>query len=121
MDGNAKQNLATFCQTYEDAEIRELMDLCIDKNMIDKDEYPQTAEIEGRCIHMLANLWNGPEGANTLGTSTVGSSEACMLGAGHVLPVEGAAPAGGPGHQPAQSGHRPGAGVLGEVRPVLGH
>ena len=80
LDGNAKQNLATFCQTYEDAEIRELMDLCIDKNMIDKDEYPQTAEIEGRCIHMLANLWNGPEGANTLGTSTVGSSEACMLG-----------------------------------------
>ena len=56
------------------------MDLCIDKNMIDKDEYPQTAELEERCVHMLADLWNSPEAANTLGTSTTGSSEAAMLG-----------------------------------------
>ena len=32
------------------------MDECIDKNMIDKDEYPQTAEVEARCVHMLADL-----------------------------------------------------------------
>jgi glutamate decarboxylase len=56
------------------------MDLCIDKNMIDKDEYPQTAELEERCVHMLADLWNSPEASNTLGTSTTGSSEAAMLG-----------------------------------------
>ena len=37
------------------------MDLSIDKNMIDKDEYPATAEIESRCVHMLADLWNSPE------------------------------------------------------------
>jgi glutamate decarboxylase len=48
--------------------------------MIDKDEYPQTAEIERRCVHMLADLWNAPEAANTVGASTIGSSEACMLG-----------------------------------------
>ena len=48
--------------------------------MIDKDEYPQTAEIEERCVHMLADLWNSPDAANTLGTSTTGSSEAAMLG-----------------------------------------
>ncbi len=80
LDGNAKQNLATFCQTYEDDAIRELMDLCINKNMIDKDEYPQTAQIEERCVHMLADLWHAPADGRALGTSTVGSSEACMLG-----------------------------------------
>jgi glutamate decarboxylase len=56
------------------------MDLTLDKNMIDKDEYPQTAELEARCVHILADLWNSPDAANTLGTSTTGSSEAAMLG-----------------------------------------
>ena len=80
LDGNARQNLATFCQTWEEPQVHELMDLCIDKNMIDKDEYPQTAEIEARCVHMLADLWNSPDAANTQGCSTTGSSEAAMLG-----------------------------------------
>jgi len=80
MDGNARQNLATFCQTWLDPEIHKLMDECIDKNMIDKDEYPQTAEIEARCVHMLADLWNSPDATNTIGCSTTGSSEAAMLG-----------------------------------------
>jgi glutamate decarboxylase len=80
MDGNARQNLATFCQTWLDPEIHKLMDECIDKNMIDKDEYPQSAEIENRCVHILADLWNSPDAANTLGCSTTGSSEAAMLG-----------------------------------------
>jgi glutamate decarboxylase len=80
LDGNARQNLATFCQTWVDDYVHKLMDECIDKNMIDKDEYPQTAEIESRCIHMLADLWNSPDAANTLGTSTSGSSDAAMLG-----------------------------------------
>lgn len=80
MDGNARQNLATFCQTWLDDEVHKLMDECIDKNMIDKDEYPQTAELEMRCVHMLANLWHSPEAETTLGCSTTGSSEAAMLG-----------------------------------------
>jgi glutamate decarboxylase len=80
LDGNARQNLATFCQTWVDPEIHKLMDECIDKNMIDKDEYPQTAEIEARCVHMLADLWNSPDSADTMGCSTTGSSEAAMLG-----------------------------------------
>ena len=80
LDGNARQNLATFCQTWEEPEVHKIMDLAIDKNMVDKDEYPQTAELEARCVHMLADLWNSPHAANTLGTSAVGSSEACMLG-----------------------------------------
>jgi glutamate decarboxylase len=80
LDGNARQNLATFCQTWEEPEVHRLMDLAMDKNQIDKDEYPQTAEIERRCVHMLADLWNAPRSVNPVGTSTVGSSEACMLG-----------------------------------------
>ena len=79
LDGNSRQNLATFCQTWVEPEIFALMALSIDKNMIDKDEYPQTAEIEQRCVHMLADLWHAPEAANTVGASAIGSSEACML------------------------------------------
>jgi len=80
LDGNSRQNLATFCQTWLEPEIHRLMEDCIDKNMIDKDEYPQTTEIESRCVHMLADLWNSPTAANTIGCSTTGSSEAAMLG-----------------------------------------
>lgn len=80
LDGNSRQNLATFCQTWLDENTHKLMDDCIDKNMIDKDEYPQTADIENRCVHMLADLWNSPEAETTMGCSTTGSSEAAMLG-----------------------------------------
>lgn len=80
LDGNSRQNLATFCSTWVEPEVHKLMDECIDKNMIDKDEYPQTAELEGRCVHMLADLWNSPDAENTMGCSTTGSSEAAMLG-----------------------------------------
>jgi glutamate decarboxylase len=79
LDGNASQNLATFCQTWESEPELRLMELSINKNLIDKDEYPQAAEIEGRCVHMLADLWNAPTAQDATGTSTVGSSEACML------------------------------------------
>jgi glutamate decarboxylase len=79
LDGNARQNLATFCQTWEEPEVVELMALSMNKNLIDADEYPQTAEVERRCVHMLADLWHAPESANTAGASAIGSSEACML------------------------------------------
>jgi glutamate decarboxylase len=51
-----------------------------DKNMIDKDEYPATAAIEERCWKILARLWHAPDPHGAIGTSTIGSSEACMLG-----------------------------------------
>ncbi len=80
LDGNARLNLATFCSTYEDPNVLTLMNECISKNMIDKDEYPQTAELERRCVHMLADLWNAPDNTTAAGCSTTGSSEAAMLG-----------------------------------------
>ena len=80
LDGTARMNLATFCTTWEEPEVRRLMSESISKNMIDKDEYPQTAEIEMRCVHILADLWHSPESTTTMGCSTTGSSEAAMLG-----------------------------------------
>ena len=80
LDGNARLNLATFVSTWMDDEAKQVYESSFDKNMIDKDEYPQTAAIEDNCWHMLANLWNAPDAAKSIGTSTIGSSEACMLG-----------------------------------------
>jgi glutamate decarboxylase len=80
LDGNAAQNVATFCTTYNDEDVRLLMGISVNKNLIDKDEYPQSAEIENRCVHMIAALWHAPSAARTVGCSTEGSSEAAMLG-----------------------------------------
>jgi glutamate decarboxylase len=80
LDGNARLNLATFVGTWMDPHASKLYSETADKNMIDKDEYPQTAAIEARCWTMIANLWNAPDAKNAIGTSTIGSSEACMLG-----------------------------------------
>lgn len=80
LDGNSRQNLATFCQTWVEPEVHQLMDECLGKNLIDKDEYPQIAQLESRCVHMLADLWNSPDAANTVGCSTTGSNEAALLG-----------------------------------------
>ena len=79
LDGNARQNLATFCQTFEEDNVTALMISGQNKNLIDKDEYPHPAEFERRCVHMLADLWGAPDATNTVGTSAIGSSEACML------------------------------------------
>jgi glutamate decarboxylase len=80
LDGNARLNLATFVTTWMEPEAETLMAECAPKNMIDKDEYPQTAELERRCVNILSNLWNAPDGSAATGCSTTGSSEACMLG-----------------------------------------
>jgi glutamate decarboxylase len=83
LDGNARLNLATFVTTWMEPQAEELMAACFSKNMIDKDEYPQTAELERRCVNMLAHLWHAPAAGHdgaAIGCSTTGSSEACMLG-----------------------------------------
>jgi glutamate decarboxylase len=79
LDGNARLNLATFVTTWMEPEAEQLMAECSPKNMIDKDEYPQTAELEHRCVNILGSLWHAPHG-ESVGCSTTGSSEACMLG-----------------------------------------
>ena len=80
LDGNARMNLATFVSTWMEPQAEKLMAECLDKNMIDKDEYPQTAELEMRCVNILSRLWHAPEAGEAVGCSTTGSSEAAMLG-----------------------------------------
>jgi glutamate decarboxylase len=79
LDGNARLNLATFVTTWMEPEAELLMAECSPKNMIDKDEYPQTAELEHRCVNILGHLWHAAH-EEAVGCSTTGSSEACMLG-----------------------------------------
>ncbi len=79
LDGQARLNLATFVSTWMPSTAARLMAETADKNMIDKDEYPQTAELEARCVRILAQLWNSPDHGRATGCSTTGSSEAAML------------------------------------------
>ena len=80
LDGSARLNLATFVTTWMPTQAQRLMARTAEKNMIDKDEYPQTAEIESRCVEIIADLWNAPPSEKATGCSTTGSSEAAMLG-----------------------------------------
>ena len=80
LDGNARLNLATFVGTWVEPQALRLMTETFDKNMINKDEYPQTAEMEMRCVDMISRLWNAPDPEEAPGCSTTGSSEAAMLG-----------------------------------------
>jgi glutamate decarboxylase len=80
LDGVARLNLATFVTTWMEPAAERLMAECASKNMIDKDEYPQTAELEKRCCAIIAHMWHAVDSEHPTGCSTTGSSEACMLG-----------------------------------------
>src|ERR1700685_2632078 len=79
LDGNARRNLATFVTTWMEPEAEVLMAECASKNMIDKDEYPQTAELEKRCVNIIGSLWHAPRGP-CAGCARPGSSEPCRPG-----------------------------------------
>ncbi len=77
----SRLNLATFVTTYMDEHATRLMNEAIDINYIDETEYPRIAVMCGRCINIVANLWNTPEESEwKTGALGIGSSEACMLG-----------------------------------------
>ena len=80
LDGNPSLNLASFCTTWMEPEANKLIAESINKNFIDHDEYPQTEVIHKRCVNILARLFNSPEECDSVGTATIGSSEAIMLG-----------------------------------------
>src|SRR6476659_7687090 len=79
LEGDPARNLATFVTTWMEPEARRVITENLHRNFIDHAEYPRTAEIEQRCIRMLATLFNAP--GETTGARTQGSSEAIMLGA----------------------------------------
>ncbi|OQO09732.1 hypothetical protein B0A48_05135 [Cryoendolithus antarcticus] len=83
LDGNPTLNLASFVTTYMEEEAEKLMIEAFSKNFIDYEEYPVSADIQNRCVSMMARLFNIPthdDDTNAMGTSTIGSSEAIMLG-----------------------------------------
>ncbi|KAK3069373.1 hypothetical protein LTR53_012329 [Teratosphaeriaceae sp. CCFEE 6253] len=83
LDGTPTLNLASFVTTYMEEEAEKLMVDAFSKNFIDYEEYPVSADIQNRCVSMIARLFNAPlhdENAQVMGTSTIGSSEAIMLG-----------------------------------------
>lgn len=80
LDGNPRLNLASFVTTWMEAEADLLISQTNSKNFVDNDEYPQTEIIQNRVINMLARLFNAPKNCEFVGTSTIGSSEAIMLG-----------------------------------------
>lgn len=80
LDGDPTQNLSSFCTTWMESEAKKLIQENENKNFIDHDQYPQTEVIHERLVNMLARLFNSPEAAQTIGTATIGSSEAIMLG-----------------------------------------
>src|SRR6476646_2350067 len=79
LEGDPWRNLATFVTTWMEPEAQRIVSENLHRNFIDHAEYPITAEIEQRCIRMLADLYNAP--GETTGCRTQGSSEAIMLGA----------------------------------------
>lgn len=82
LDGNPMLNLASFVTTYMEDEAEKLMSESFSKNFIDYEEYPQSADIQNRCVNMIGRLFNAPTGqeGGAVGTSCIGSSEAIMLG-----------------------------------------
>ena len=105
LDGNARLNLATFVTTWMEPEAEQLMAECSPKNMIDKDEYPQTAELEHRCVNILGHLWNAPHerGGRLLDHRVERGVHARRHGA--AVAVARPAPRRRPGHRPAEPGH----------------
>ncbi|KAK6955844.1 hypothetical protein Daesc_003488 [Daldinia eschscholtzii] len=67
----------------QEEEAEKLMAESFSKNFIDYEEYPQSADIQNRCVSMIGRLFHAPteheEGGGAVGTSCVGSSEAIML------------------------------------------
>src|SRR5256714_13550486 len=79
LDGIPSRNLATFVTTWMEPEAQRIIAENLHRNFIDHAEYPRSAEIEQRCIRILADLFHAP--GETTGARTQGSSEAIMLGA----------------------------------------
>jgi glutamate decarboxylase len=79
LEGDPQRNLATFVTTWMEPEAQRIIAENLHRNFIDHAEYPISAEIEQRCVRMLADLFNAP--GETTGCRTQGSSEAIMLGA----------------------------------------
>ena len=122
LDGNARLNLATFVTTWMEPQAEQLMAECFDKNMIDKDEYPQTAELEMRCVNILAGSGTRPTPTRRPAARRPARARR-RCSAGSRSSAAGSKRRAGRGQAGRQAEHRDGhqrPGLLGEVRQLLG-
>ncbi|EEA22720.1 glutamate decarboxylase, putative [Talaromyces marneffei ATCC 18224] len=80
LDGRPNLNLASFVGTYMERQANALMAENLSKNLSDADEYPALMAMHARCVSIIASLWNAQPNEKAIGSATVGSSEAIMLG-----------------------------------------
>lgn len=78
LDGRAALNLATFCTTAAEPELEQIYAETASINLMNREEYPASSDIEQECINAIAGLWHEDDG-RFIGCSTSGSSEAVML------------------------------------------
>lgn len=70
----------SFVGTYMERQADALMAENIAKNLADADEYPALMAMHARCVSIIANFWGAQPNEKAMGSATVGSSEAIMLG-----------------------------------------
>ena len=61
----------------QEEEAEKLMAEALPKNFIDYEEYPQTADIQNKCVNMIARLYNAPTKAGE--DNAMGTRYACNL------------------------------------------
>jgi len=76
----ARLNLATFVGNLDGRPGARLYLEAFDKNMIDKDEYRAPRRSRSGAGGSWPTCWKAPDPERAIGCSTIGSSEACMLG-----------------------------------------
>lgn len=86
LNSNPALNTASFVTTWMEPEADELLLKTSNINFIDFHEYPTSMVIHQRVVNIMADILHAPRGnhggeaAPAVGTATVGSSEAIMLG-----------------------------------------
>lgn len=83
-DVNPSTNLATFLTTSIESEAEQLFGEYLGYNLIDRDQYPGTTELEQQCVRILSELWQG-DPDHVVGGATTGSSEAALLAGASLL------------------------------------
>jgi len=80
LDMKPDQNLASFVTTWMEPEAERLIHESMRFNLANEEEYPHVVQLEERCVNMLARLFHADPKQTAVGTATIGSSEAVMLG-----------------------------------------
>ena len=122
LDGNSRQNLATFCQTWEEPEVHAVDGPC------DRQEHDRQGRVpaDGRDRAALRAHARRPVERPRVGEHRRRVGDRFVRGLharrhGREVALAGQARGRGQAHRPAEHGVRAGAGGVAQVRQVLGH